>query len=270
MLPSIIEIANQHNLILKPQRGGSKEVLGKCPFCRADEGKRGKYYLSLNVKDQVFRCWYCGEKGGVFRFESLLTGIPESEITDKYRISSRKSIHPALKLSTRQLQLIGFSEKPNWVQMRTQDKGYYERTRDWIWTEWCAFVQEEKEKAFVILLVSIFTHQYTKGVHTIQKREREIDHPLLDELCKMFSLSRWPEWAIEAKRFAMHLANPTANPYVLSEKDREELYIDEIVRELVMKDGFDFDLVYNQVNQIFAQVKNLSKPAGQYQLPAAQ
>ncbi|MFG0215007.1 hypothetical protein ACFU8X_18025, partial [Brevibacillus porteri] len=78
-----------------PPKAMSKEVLRKCPFCRADEGKKGKFYLSLNQRDNVFRCWHYGEKGGVCRLESLLTGIPESEITDKYRVKTRRTIHPA-------------------------------------------------------------------------------------------------------------------------------------------------------------------------------
>lgn len=271
MLPSILEIANQHNLTLKPQRGGSKEVLGKCPFCRADEGKRNKHYLSLNVEDNVFRCWYCGEKGGVCRFESLLTGIPESEITEKYRGSARKTIHPAQKLTARQLELIGFRQKPNWFQMRKRDKDYCQRTRDWIWAEWKTFVQREKEKAFVILLVSILSNQYSKGIFLIQEREREIQQPFLDDLLRLFSQSRWPRWALEAKRFAMHLVNPST-PFMLTDQEKVELTIAEVCKKTEERYGFsvDPDELYSLVKTHKEYHKNMSKPAGQYQLPVAQ
>ncbi|MDT3417143.1 hypothetical protein QO009_003038 [Brevibacillus aydinogluensis] len=275
MLPSILEIANQHNLTLIFPKGRSKEVLGKCPFCRADEGKRNKHYLSLNVKDNVFRCWYCGEKGGVCRFESLLTGIPESEITEKYRGTRRKNRHPAEKLTNTQLRFIGFYSKPNWKEMRKKNMDYYRRTLDWIWQEWRSFLQEEKRQAFVMLLVSLFSNHYDKGIAMIQKREQEIGESMLDDLLRLFSQSKWPQWAIDAKRFAMHICNPTV-PFQLTEEEQEALLVEKICLELEKNCGIMVqpEEVENHMRQACIQrsqtVKSLSKPAGQYYMPVAQ
>ncbi|CAI8949056.1 ZnF_CHCC domain-containing protein [Brevibacillus sp. IT-7CA2] len=221
MLPSIIDIANQHNLTLLPPKATSKEVLGKCPFCRADEGKKGKFYLSLNQRDNVFRCWHCGEKGGVCRLESLLTGIPESEITDKYRVKPRRTIHPAERLTAAQLQLIGFKQKPNWMDMKKRNTDYYKRTRDWVWLEWQEFVKVEKRKAFTILLVAIFENQSPKGMAYVQEREAELGEPLLNELLQLFSQPKWPQWAIESKHYALSLTQQDSLLPV-NEQDRVE------------------------------------------------
>lgn len=79
MLPEILEVAKKHKLIINPRTLHNEEVLCKCPFCQEDSkpGKNRKYYLSLNAQSQVFKCWFCGESGGVLRFIALLEGVPE-------------------------------------------------------------------------------------------------------------------------------------------------------------------------------------------------
>lgn len=59
----------------------------KCPFCREDAklGKEKKFYLSLNTVDQVFKCWFCKESGGVFRLIALLEGAPEGKVIEQFR-----------------------------------------------------------------------------------------------------------------------------------------------------------------------------------------
>lgn len=224
MLPSIVDIARQHNLTLIQPKGRSKEMTGKCPFCRADEGRRDKHYLSLNIVDNVFRCWHCAERGGVCRFEALLTGIPESEVTDKYRRNPERKSHPAEKLTLSQLRLINFDGMKKLQDMKKRNPAYYKRTLDWVWSEWKQFVEEEKQKAFQLLLVSIFNNNYTKGITLIQDREQEIGTKILDELLRVFSLSQWPAWAIEAKQFALAIGNPSG-PFELSQEERSDVEV---------------------------------------------
>lgn len=101
MLPNILDVAAEHGLTFQPRSYGKKQTLAKCPFCLEDDQprKRKKYYLSLNTHEQVFKCWYCGESGGVFRFMALLEGVSENEVIDRYRKKSGSTYqrHPAEK-----------------------------------------------------------------------------------------------------------------------------------------------------------------------------
>ncbi|MDQ0338154.1 hypothetical protein J2S00_000938 [Caldalkalibacillus uzonensis] len=114
MLPEILPNAEQHGLIINERTREKREVLAKCPFCEEDSkpGKEKKFYLSLNTQDQVFKCWFCGEAGGVFRFISLLENIPESEVIERYRGKKGKyKPHPAERLTLSQLRLLGYKLK---------------------------------------------------------------------------------------------------------------------------------------------------------------
>ena len=129
MLPDILGIAKKHNLILNHNTLNKKEVQCKCPFCEEDQkpGKQKRFYLSLNTDRQVFRCWFCDEKGGVFRFISLLERKSEDEVIAEFRKQKKSGYnqHPAERLSLSQLRLIGFSQKPNWGELRKQNLTRY-------------------------------------------------------------------------------------------------------------------------------------------------
>jgi len=194
MLPDIVEVAREHQLKINERTLGKKEVLSKCPFCMADSGKRNKYYLSLNPADKVFKCWFCGESGGVFRFIALLEGVPEQEVMKRYGIQRRKR-HPAERLTTRQLKLAGFSGKPDWQALKERNLEHYEDTLDFVWAHWKDFLEREKRMAFCTLVEGIHFLQYKEAVDKIREREREIGYPLLRDVLLAYSLPDRPRWA---------------------------------------------------------------------------
>lgn len=197
MLPEILPVAEKYGLLIYERSRGKREVRAKCPFCKEDSksGKERKFYLSLNTKDQVFKCWYCGESGGVFRFIALLEGTSESEVIERYRKGKRQQkLHPAEKLTSRQLQMIGF-QKPIWNKLKRRDYRYYERTCHYVWSEWRHFIQTEKYFLFRILVSAIENGNYLKAVAIIKEREQKIGVPLLEPILKTYSLSVWPKWA---------------------------------------------------------------------------
>lgn len=213
MLPDILEVAEKHSLIIDPRSLKKREVRAKCPFCGADAvpGKEKKFYLSLNTEDMVFKCWYCGESGGVFRFIALLEGIPESEVIQRYRKGKSRKLHPAEKLTSRQLQMIGFSNRLKWETLRQRDHGYYLRTCRYVWSEWRKMIQIEKYFLFRTLVLAIENGDYQKAVASIKEKEEKIGIPLLYPLLEIYSMSRWPKWAIEAVETGKNLFKKGGN-----------------------------------------------------------
>lgn len=227
ILPSIIDIARKHNLIINERTITKKEVLAKCPFCKEDTlnpRKVKKFYLSLNQLDNVFKCWYCKEAGGVIRFISLLEGgTPEKEILDRYRKPRKGNYkpHPVEELSTNQLRKIGYKQKPNWKLAREIDFMRYQEMRKRIWDEWKEYVQGRLRYAYQIMVIHISTNNYEKGVQMVKKLEKEIETPLLDKVLKIYSSSEKPDWAKEAETFVKHVLSAKKNP--LKSKFKEEL-----------------------------------------------
>lgn len=108
MLPKILEVAERNGLIIEPRSYGKKETLAQCPFCTST---CGKYNLSLNTEDNVFKCWKCKESGGVLHFEAKLTGSSYQEIKAKYFAGKKKSINLAEILTSKQMEKIGLSKR---------------------------------------------------------------------------------------------------------------------------------------------------------------
>lgn len=202
MLPNIVEVAYKYQLTVHTKSMKNEEVLCKCPFCLEDDkpGKKRRYYLSLNSKDQVFKCWFCGERGGVFRFIALLEGVPEEEVRSRYR--KRKVVHPAQRLTRRQLLLFsGFEKLPDWEAMRKRDRSYYRRTLDHLWKQWNLFLEAERREAFFLLMLGIRYGKYQEYVGLIRQREKEIEASLLTEVLNLYSCASRPLWTekIESK-----------------------------------------------------------------------
>lgn len=224
MLPDILPIAERHGLIFNLKTFGKRETLAKCPFCMEDSqpGKERKYYLSLNTKDQVFKCWYCGTSGGVFRFISLLEGIPESDVMAGYRKRTGQSggykPHPAERLSLHQYRLMGYQHKPDFVGLRKCDRHIYRSKRDECWQDWKTFVDEERRSAFQTLVVCIYTGNFQKAVQKIKKREKEIGAELLKPVLKLYSLPERPDWAEQAEGFALHVCDAEKYPFPSTEE----------------------------------------------------
>ncbi|QZT33677.1 hypothetical protein HUR95_15855 [Caldalkalibacillus thermarum TA2.A1] len=201
MLPDIMPVAEQHGLVINERTRGKREVLAKCPFCQEDAkpGKEKKFYLSLNTEDQVFKCWFCGEAGGVFRFISLLEDVPESEVIERYRFKRGKyKPHPAERLTLHQLKLIDVNFKPHWAELRKYDKQLYFKVRQEVWERWKSFLFVERRSAFQQLYMAIETGTYSRFVANVKQREREIGVPLLEPVLDVFSREQWPTWVEEA------------------------------------------------------------------------
>lgn len=79
MLPSILDVADDQGLECVERTRSKKEVYYRCPFCHHHNPK-----LSLNPAKNVFKCWHCGESGGVLEFEAKLTGKTFTEVKQQY------------------------------------------------------------------------------------------------------------------------------------------------------------------------------------------
>ncbi|AYB41763.1 hypothetical protein D5F52_26790 (plasmid) [Brevibacillus laterosporus] len=210
ILPSIVEIAQQNNLVFSKRQYSKKELALKCPFCHADENKKNKHYLSINVSKNVFKCFFCGIRGGVLRFESLLTDIPEKEIHDKYRTSvghTKSMFHPVEQLTSHQIRQLGFLNKPNWGKLKKRDYRYYLDTRDWIWKEWLDYIHSKQYLAYQLLIIGIAIGKYQKVIGQITKIEKEIQTPLVDRVLEIYSQEKRPKWTIQAEKFASEILN---------------------------------------------------------------
>lgn len=198
ILPDIVEVAQSHHLDLASGSLNKREVLCKCPFCQEDQkpGKQRRYYLSLNPEKQTFKCWFCGEGGGVLRFVSLLTGTTEEQLLQQYR--KRRLEHPAEGLTHRQRLLLGqaygYVTDPDWNQMKKRDKAYYLRTLDRMWGDWQQFIEEQKREAFKEIHVGISCGKYQDSIGRIQKLEKDIGVPLVEEALLIYSCTERPAW----------------------------------------------------------------------------
>lgn len=215
MLPDILDVADQNGLITNPFSRSRDEVLCKCPFCHEDSkpGKKRRYYLSLNTKDHVFKCWFCGESGGVFRFIALLEGVPEEQVRQRYR--KRKNVHPAERLSRNQrkwLRQHTGGKEPDWRQMRERDFAYYKRSLDFLWQQWNEFLETERQGAYLWLIIGVKNCKYQKYIERIRQREKEIEAPLLDYVLQIYSCASRPKWTENAERLVCNLKSVSPEP----------------------------------------------------------
>lgn len=148
MLPNILDIAEEYNLTLDKKSYGKKETLAKCPFCKEDEkpNKTKTYYLSLNTKNQVYKCWFCKESGGVLRFEANLSNLSFTEVRQKHFGKHREKLHSAFKLTPEQLEEI------NWLSIKQKSFRQFQKCPDQIWNDWKRYVYYEHSKHFALFM----------------------------------------------------------------------------------------------------------------------
>lgn len=198
--PDIVAFATQNGITFSPKKKKSgDEAYALCPLCNC-----GKYKLSLNPAKNCFRCWHCGEYGGIARFIALLEGVSEQEVIDRYRSERTKHIHPALKLTHEQRRLIGLTRTPDWETMRSRDPKYYKRSLDHVWRLWTDKLQECREEAYSMLFIAIATGEIERPEKklrlnaTIDELERRLHVPLRNELRAAYRNK--PEWAKVVER----------------------------------------------------------------------
>ena len=177
-LPSILDVARRYGVEINESTLDRAEVRAKCPFCRADANRPRKYYLSLNPAKNVFRCWFCGEAGGVVRFEALLSGRTEAAVMEAYGLG-RKDRHPAERLTARQLRIAGYVARPDWELVRERGEIYARRVLGTIERRWNATVRAEIRKAEELLRLATETGQTEEAIRIIRARSQEIGVDLL-------------------------------------------------------------------------------------------
>jgi hypothetical protein len=203
-LPSIISVADDARLEINPKTIGKKEVYAKCPFCLGDANHKGKYKLSLNNHYNVFKCWLCGEKGGVLEFEAKITGIPYDEVRAKY-FGKMKNYHPAEMLSPMQLKQIG------WDRLKRTQKDDFKAKKDKVLHDWKVFERDEKVKHFAMLLVIAHLDDNERQLELMIFLTKSCEKTgikllfseIMDEFIKDVSeRSEWTREAVEIARLA--------------------------------------------------------------------
>lgn len=182
LLPNVLEVAEQHGLQLDSKTQRQKEVRAKCPFCHADAGKN-RFYLSLNEDKNVFKCWHCKEGGGVLRFISLLDGVSEQQLIENIRNENGLTYkkHPAERLTTSQLRLIGYP-KIDWVKNREYDYQLYKAYRQKVLAKWTAYVDEQKQFAYRLLFVGLTSGDLKGSIQKVKEIEEELQNEFLQDL----------------------------------------------------------------------------------------
>jgi hypothetical protein len=154
MLPPIKEVALHHGLKMNDRLSKSeKDVRFKCPFC-SHKYQKEKYHLSLNIKDNVFKCWSCGESGGVLKFITLLENTSIEEVKARlFGSTPNIQLHPAERLTPGQLKEIGF-EPINWSGLRQSNPVLYRNTLSWVWREWQQYARFLKRFGYMSFLAA--------------------------------------------------------------------------------------------------------------------
>lgn len=197
MLPSILDVARENHLIFNKRTLGKKEVTCKCPFCLEDTNKPKKFYLSLNIEKNVFKCWICKEHGGVLQFESMITGKPFDEVKQKYFGFQSRKYHPAERLSPKQLEAI------NWAEVKRTHYEEYKHSLSKVIADWKLYVQENRILAFSKLLIGIESKKYALVLENIKTQAEKAHIPtLLEDVLKMYSSNKWAKWALDARQIA--------------------------------------------------------------------
>lgn len=221
LFPSIVELADERGLRRYGKSTPNGEVRVCCPFCLANVGKEdkeGKLYLSPVKK--TFRCFRCGENGGVVAFLAKLDNKPERVVLDEF-IAAKKAEraarrtnngtprkkaswenHPAMKLNTFQWQAMGFISKVTYKDFRN-DPEYARRTLQWAWQEWQAFVQTQIQEAFKLYCRAIYYREF--DYFQAKCKELEERYGIGDLWVRAERVYRlpcrfWPEWAVMCER----------------------------------------------------------------------
>lgn len=197
MLPNILDVAQYYELTFDPKTYAKKETLAKCPFCKADHAphKEKTHYLSLNTVNQVYKCWYCGESGGVLNFEAKLSGENFSVVRTKY-FGNQKNLHPAFKLTPNQLEEIG------WLSVKQKDFKGFQKNPDQILSDWKEYVHYEQSKFFALFMcMANLENKKQKQKESlkwyIDKCKEKPIHDLYSCICKEYNkpVNKRADWA---------------------------------------------------------------------------
>jgi hypothetical protein len=186
ILPNVLDIARQYNIVIYPTRNGKPEHQGDCPFCG------GKKCFQINTEKNVFLCNrqnHCGVRGGVLKLMELLTGNDQKELLRELVAKngsleySRKTarirkLHPALNIPREDLRKIKLDlNNPDWYNRTLLDwnnfyKKYPERTKDELDLIWFMYKRYKKRREQILndLIDQINAHKLRKKILKILEK----------------------------------------------------------------------------------------------------
>lgn len=213
VLPNILDVAKKHGLQADPRTAGQKEVRFKCPFCLADANRPKKFFLSLNERKNVFKCWLCQESGGVLKLISFLESVHETDLIEQLRKKKgfRYQKHSVEKLTKAQLKHIGY-EKVDWIKNRKYDPDLYRIFRDHVHKKWLAFVESRQESCYQQLYAGMLTGNFQQAVKRVEEAERELQVPLLEPALSQLSSGERSCEELEKEVFAADVCRQ-AHPF---------------------------------------------------------
>lgn len=241
MLPNILDVAQEYNITFNSNTYGKKETLAKCPFCKEDTKpeKRKTYYLSLNTIDQVYKCWFCGEAGGVLQFEAKLSNLSFIEVREKYFGTKKKDLHPAFKLTPDQLNEIG------WLSLKQKDFKGFQKRREEVLRDWKSYVYHELAKHFALFMcIAHLENQEDKRKEShvwFIRKCRKHPIPKMYELIQNEYLKpehqrqKWAKRGTDIARMAWKTSVKT-NDIHLDDLFVNVLFIDYFLRKQIKKD----------------------------------
>ncbi|MDX8367678.1 CHC2 zinc finger domain-containing protein [Cytobacillus sp. IB215665] len=193
-LPSILEIADRAGLQCDHRSRHKTEVMYDCPFCNH---RSGKFKLSLNQRDNVFKCWLCGERGGVLQFESQVFQISYDEVKKKY--FKNRTYHQAEMLSPKQLKKI------NWDDVKRRQREEFKRSLDQVLEDWKAHEYNQKVLAYAKILISIHLEGEIREqifVNIYEQGEKEGIKDLFNIVFNEYFNDQKSDWAEEGTQLA--------------------------------------------------------------------
>jgi len=210
-LPSIVEFAEQHGVVIHSSRKSRRgDLMANCPFCHLNgHTMNTEYSCYLHPVEQCFRCQRCGEKGGVFKFMALLTNRDVSAVTDEWKQAKRanqperkpssKPKYPGASITIHQMRLMGFLPSGKTHRERFKmDATYRMNYLNWVWQEWQSFLQDELYKGFQVWSIAVAIGKANETKIQLQERSKEIGYDILSKILEVYSSSEWPLWAKEA------------------------------------------------------------------------
>ncbi|WP_240903913.1 CHC2 zinc finger domain-containing protein [Chengkuizengella sediminis] len=177
-LPDIKEIAEENGLLLRKARNQYKAL------CLFHSEKSPSLYI--HPEKNIFKCFGCGEGGGVIKFKAKLENKSEQEIFEELKSQNKKSykasryLHPAERLTSFQFKamsevipdLCNMKGKPNWDFIRKFGNEEYLYFRSKVWRHWLEFLDYEKKDAEMTLRFGIRGNSVNEAIKEIKKREK--------------------------------------------------------------------------------------------------
>lgn len=221
ILPNILDIAVQHNLDFSKRSvyNRPEEKRAICPFHVCTTHRQPEYHLYINTMKNTFKCFSCGESGGVVKFIALLEGKTEQQVLDELKGGSepkrkRKKVHPAETLTAIQLKALGFDRFTGWYQFKktwSHNPAYVRRTMNWMWREWQDYLQYRLENAYKLLLIGLMTGNYRHAIARIKEESDQLGVDLLAKVLTIYSQRNRPRWTEDIKKLAHMWAQSAKN-----------------------------------------------------------